>query len=338
MLCDLVVGARDELEVLLGSFDAHGFWSLICQADPDGLGSQGDEAPAVIPIATPLFDSLGPLELMRVAERTRVRRVRAGDVVIAEGSEGNALYAVGRGRFVVHCRPAVPAPVQLLDLPRAVEVSDRIYLAGLADGDFFGEFSFLMEQPRSATVEAVTDGLLVEMDRDAVAEIVRVDPHFTEPLLQFYKERVVELMMAKSSIFSLLALADRKALVAGAELEELLDGTVVVEEGGAASHLYFIKRGEVEVFRKDEDGISIFINKLVQGQFFGEIAALKQTARTVSVRAMGDVALLKIDGRAFRAIVAREPRLQAVFDAMIASRTAEVKDRVMEHQRLFVGV
>ena len=42
-------------------------------------------------------------------------------------------------------------------------------------------------------------------------------------------------------------------------------------------------------------------------------------------------------GEIVAAIVERQPRLKTLFDATIASRTAEMKNRVREHQRLFFG-
>jgi serine/threonine protein kinase/CRP-like cAMP-binding protein len=350
---DLSTGNRAELIELLKVFDRHELWQLMQEADPEGLGAEAEAQP--FPAApTPLFGYLGPLELSRMGRALRVRRVKPGDVVIREGDAGDALYAVGRGRLVVYCKPGDEGPAlatvneedefeaatsveAMINRLKNSQEPDRVYLAGLADGDFFGEFSFLAERPRSATVEAITDSLLLQIDRAAVDEIVRADPAFTEPLLQFYKERVIELMMAKSPVFSLLEPHDRRGLLDRSDLVDYRDEELVVDEGTLNDHLYFIKRGEVEIFRKDRDGMSIFINKLGAGQFFGEIAALKGTPRTVSVRAMGDVSLFKIDSKALLEIVERQPRLKSLFDATIASRTAEMKNRVREHQRLFFG-
>lgn len=343
-LGDLSTGNRVELVELLRVCDQHEFWQVMQSVDPDGLGSEAD-APPFPAAPTPLLGYLGPLELARVGQALRMRRVKPGDVVIREGDAGDALFAVGRGRLVVHCAPGDEGDdaqestslEALLDEGSDGGERERVYLAGLADGDFFGEFSFLAERPRSATVEAITDSLLLEIDRAAVDEILRSDPSFTEPLLQFYKERVVELMMAKSPVFSLLEPHDRKSLLERSELVTHDDEQIVVEEGTRNDHLYFIKRGEVEIFRKDGSGLSIFINKLGAGQFFGEIAALKGTARTVSVRAMGEVSLFKIDSSALLEIVQRQPELEKLFDATIASRTAEVNNRVREHHRLLFG-
>jgi serine/threonine-protein kinase len=346
LLGDLSPGRRGELDELLGTFDAHGFGTLVSREDLP-------RAPVV-----PLIGALGPRELARFAELITVRPVKAGEIVIREGEDGSVLYAIGRGRFVVSCRPGgavedetlaiedddfdvaaektakpVPTPAAFVQSQHAPE---RVFLGGLADGDFFGEFSFLSERPRSATVEAVTDGLLLEIERADVESIAAVDPAFTAPLLAFYKERVVELMMAKSPVFSLLSPADRRSLLDGARVVEFGHDEIVLGEGTRSAAFFFIRRGEVEVFRRDQSGLTIFINKLGQGQFFGEIAALRGTPRTVSIRALGAVGLLQIDGRQLQRIVAREPRLKAIFDATIARRSAEMQARVLEHDRLLV--
>ena len=352
-LGDVRPGDRAELVELLEQFDALGFWALLRRADPHGLGTDAasDAPPAP---ATPLFGALAPRELARLAEVVTVRRVPVGEVVLREGDRGDSLYAVGRGRLVVSCRPgAGEGEIVADDLTehtfaegfgpgarlqhRVTARMDRVYLAGLADGDFFGEFSFLTERPRSATVETITDCVVVEIDRRMVDEVTAGDPNFKEPLVGFYKERVVELMMAKSPVFSLLDPADRRALLDQSLLVDLDDGALVVREGDRDASFFFIKRGEVEVFRDDGHGAPIFINKLGQGQFFGEIAALKRTTRTVSVRAMGPLSVFRIDGMALAEIVAREPQLKQMLDATIASRTQQTVERVREHERIFVG-
>jgi CRP-like cAMP-binding protein len=293
-----------------------------------------------------------------VAEVVAVRRVKKRDVVTREGERGKALRAVGRGRLVVSCKPgegnAAELPVAIDELDFAAESTtdvrplrlaasslsqqhqERIFIAGLTDGDFFGEVSFLAKRARSTTVEAVTDGLLLEIARTDVDHSAAVDPECTAPLLAFYKEHVVELMMAKSPVFSLLSPADRKSLLEPAVIVDVDHDALVVREGTRNDSLFLIRRSDGEIFRRDKAGLTILINKLGQGQFFGEIAALKGNPRTVSVRAIGAVGLLQIEGRLLHANVDREPRLRMIFDAMIARRAAEAKARVLEHDLLLV--
>lgn len=101
--------------------------------------------------------------------------------------------------------------------------------------------------------------------------------------------------------------------------------------------MFFIKHGEVEVCR-DDSGIPVFINKLREGEFFGEMAALHGTPRSASVRAMGDVELFRILRSDLEDILAREDRLRELFEAAIQWRAAETQARVAESRRIFEGV
>ena len=345
-LADLTPGAQDELDAMLDGFDQHDFSHSITR---DSL---------MLPARVPLLGSLGPRELVQLAAVVTIRRVAKGEVILREGEAGDELYAVGRGGFVVSCSggqdsasvspgsdiegrsesTANQSGVFIDQLVLTRQRVERVFLGALADGDFFGEFSFLAERPRSATVEAVTDGILMEIRRGDVEDIAAADPAFTAPLLEFYKERVVELMMAKSPVFSMLTQVDRKRLLDTATVLDVDDCHIIVAEGTRNDDLFFIKRGEVEVYRHDSDGNSIFINKLGAGQFFGEFAALKKTPRTVSVRAIGPVALFQIEGRALMRIVERDPDLKTLFEAMIQARTRETRLRTLEHNRMFFGV
>jgi serine/threonine-protein kinase len=323
--------------------------ALLTHVDRHGLGGHVTGVMLPPPPKVPLLGDLGPRELARLAKVVTVTSVKAGTIMIREGERGDALYAVARGRMVVSCNdlgshlvgsePDWTTDVTAREGTHRIDDKGnhqqrQISLAGLADGDFFGEFSFLAERPRSATVEAVSDGIVIKIERSDVEHIASVDPAFTAPLLEFYKERVVELLMAKSPIFSLLPPNDRRALLKRARSIDAADGQVIVKEGMRNDSLFFIRRGEVEVYRNDPaDGV-IFINKLGPGQFFGEMAALRHRARTVSVRAIGPTTVLEIESAALQAVVDSDPRLEQLFDTMMAHRTAEVRTRVQEHHRV----
>ncbi len=88
----------------------------------------------------PVFSTLSPEELSRVAQVVVPRRFVAGEVVFKEGDEGSTCYVVRSGRA------------------RAVrEHPDgrSITLAHFGPGDIFGEMAMLDGERRSATVESI---------------------------------------------------------------------------------------------------------------------------------------------------------------------------------------
>ena len=87
----------------------------------------------------PVFETLGPEELRRVADVAVPRRFAAGEVIFREGDESDTCYVVreGHGRAV-------------RDHPDGRSLT----LARFGPGDIFGELAMFDDERRSATVEA----------------------------------------------------------------------------------------------------------------------------------------------------------------------------------------
>jgi CRP-like cAMP-binding protein len=93
---------------------------------------------------------------------------------MTEGEPGAEAYVVERGR---------------LDVRRGAGV-DAVGLASLGPGDWVGEMSLLLDEPRSATVVAVTDAQLRRVSRHDMGHVLAEDPRQTEELLRQLARRV----------------------------------------------------------------------------------------------------------------------------------------------------
>lgn len=96
-------------------------------------------------------------------------------------------------------------------------------------------------------------------------------------------------------------------------------GDVVVAEGDAADRFFIIVDGEVEVSRSD-GGETRVVATLGRGQFFGEIAILRDERRTATVRALRPTTLLTMDRETFRTLVAQSLGTTARLDEIIRQR------------------
>jgi CRP/FNR family transcriptional regulator, cyclic AMP receptor protein len=103
--------------------------------------------------ACPLFADVvsDPPALDHLVEICTLERARSGDVVIREGSEGDAFYVILSGR--VRTEKLTPS-------------HDPYTVASLVAGSFFGELSLLDRDIRSATVVAEADCDLLVITRD----------------------------------------------------------------------------------------------------------------------------------------------------------------------------
>jgi CRP-like cAMP-binding protein len=97
-------------------------------------------------------------------------------------------------------------------------------------------------------------------------------------------------------------------LARSAERVEVPAGVAIVREGEPGDRFYAIERGTLSV---EIDGHSV--GKLGPGDYFGEIALLRDIPRTATVAAVTDSSLVA---------VSREVFLAAVTDHVVASRAA----------------
>ncbi|MGE0363447.1 MAG: DUF1003 domain-containing protein [Vicinamibacterales bacterium] len=156
----------------------------------------GDAAPPISPLAhIPLFsrlDDAGQQALMALLTR---REVAANEPVVWIGDRSDTLYVVERGQV------AVTAP----DVR-----GEHVLLNTLGPGGLFGELSLLDGGPRSATVRAVTDCSLFELQRDAFHDFLRDRPDVAIELLQVVAARL------RASTAAIRGLSNPNAVIAEA--------------------------------------------------------------------------------------------------------------------------
>jgi aquaporin Z len=100
------------------------------------------------------------------------RLASSGEVVMREGQPGDEAYLVERGA---------------LRVTRA-----GVQLAELGAGEWVGEMSLLLDEPRSATVTAVIDTQLRRITRESFGRVLAEDPLRTQELLKQLARRVRE--------------------------------------------------------------------------------------------------------------------------------------------------
>lgn len=95
-------------------------------------------------------------------------------------------------------------------------------------------------------------------------------------------------------------------------------GTPIVREGEPSDGLYVVMAGRARVLKNaSRDGTSngeISLGILKAGDTFGEIGLLGDSLRTVTVRASGDVQVLRLDRDVFDELLANRPELRQYFD------------------------
>lgn len=128
-----------------------------------------------------LFKELAEPHLAALASQFQERRLRQGGVLFREGDPGQELYVIREGRVIV-----------------SKGVTGRVeqVLARLGAAELFGEMSLFDQAPRSATVQAETEVVLLCLDRENLHQLIEVNPQaaavFFYRLVQVFIRRLRE--------------------------------------------------------------------------------------------------------------------------------------------------
>ncbi|WP_224245050.1 cyclic nucleotide-binding domain-containing protein [Hyalangium gracile] len=124
--------------------------------------------------AVDLFALLVPEELDRLRCDLVARRFGKNERIIEEGEEGHTFYLVVSGEV-------------------SVRTGKGLEVTRLKRGNYFGEMSLLTGEPRAATVVAMEDSVLLELDRPAFARMFVTHPGLARQLSSLLARRRTQL-------------------------------------------------------------------------------------------------------------------------------------------------
>lgn len=105
------------------------------------------------------FVRLPPSKLQALLLKFKPLEVKKGQVIIAQGSEGDHFYTIHEGRCAVTRREGPGEPERAL--------------AELSSGDSFGEESLVSESRRNASVTMLSDGLLMRLAKQDFVDLLK---------------------------------------------------------------------------------------------------------------------------------------------------------------------
>lgn len=142
----------------------------------------------------PMFGGVRKQALTAILPLLREQHFAAGDVILREGDEGDALFLVCSGSVEVVKRSSTGEP----------EEERRI--AVLAVGDVFGEMELIDTQRRSASVRALEPVTAVTLTNGDLLQIYQSDPTtFTLIVLNLARElsrrlRAIDTLLLQSGV------------------------------------------------------------------------------------------------------------------------------------------
>jgi NTE family protein len=167
--------------------------------------------------------------IQKVRQRLRWVEVSAGETLMRQGEPGDALYMLVSGRLRVY-----------ID-----EHEQRRIVREIARGEVVGEMSLYTDAPRSATLVAIRDSVLVSLDKADFNQLLATSPEvstaLTRQIIQRLQTERSLSVIDKPVTMALLPISagvDAAALAAGLAAELSLKGRVgVLDSTVMARHL-----------------------------------------------------------------------------------------------------
>ncbi|KAL1532903.1 cGMP-dependent protein kinase [Salvia divinorum] len=230
--------------------------------------------------------------------------VRAGDIVVKQGGEGDCFFVVGDGEFEV-------LATQEEKDGNAPRVLQRYTAEKLSS---FGELALMYNKPLQASVQAVTNGTLWALKREDFRGILMSE--FSN-LSSLKLLRSVDLL-SRLTILQLSNIADSLLEVS------FCDGQKIVDKNEDLLGLYVIQKGVIKItcemdllksaslsslimpaIEKHDDGVSgkSFSVEKNEGSYFGEWTLLGEHITSLSAVAVGDVVCSVLTKEKFDSVV-----------------------------------
>jgi uncharacterized membrane protein len=113
--------------------------------------------PAELLAQISLFQGLNDDDRETLGDRLAEKTFKAGDIVFSQGEAGSSMYIVQSGAVQIY-------------LPSKEKDAPPVVLKDLRTGEYFGELAIFDDKPRSASVRALVDTVLLELTREELGE------------------------------------------------------------------------------------------------------------------------------------------------------------------------
>jgi len=264
------------------SAEAYGEWNRLTVFEPP-VSFKSDEHIAELTRVLKrsfLFEALDPRGMNSVVLAMKGPFVvEPGHTIIKEGDPGDHLYVVTDG--VMDCYKLLGGQNSLVKT--------------CSKGDLFGELALLYNCPRAASVVCSETATLWELDRETFTNIVMV--------AVLRKRETCTAVLRRIPWMATLTEAELNNIVDALKVESHLEGSVIIRQGEFGDHFFIVQDGQVVASKEVPGNPEPIIFHHEAGDYFGELALLRDEPRAASVVAKTEVRLLSMDRATFKRLM-----------------------------------
>jgi CRP-like cAMP-binding protein/Fe-S-cluster-containing dehydrogenase component len=318
-----------------------------------GTVLHGDAVDTALLLRLPYFQEISGTFLNLNRNAVVVRNFKPGDVICREGEYGSTAFYIIKGKAAVHINTPM-AHVRKKggatgflskltsyltadsDSPEAERESRSIPIDGpmnlpvdkpvamLETGDLFGEMTCMSLYPRSATVVAAEDSVMIEMLSN-VLDIMLRNKTLRNRLDSNYRKRALEDHLRSVPLFSSLSGEFIDRLRDHVELLSFNRNEVICRQGEPVDRFYLVRIGFLKI-TESRPGGDLVLAYLGKGGYFGEIGLLQGGVRTATVTALDQVELVSINADDFNAMLELFPDIRRGLEFISESRLRQNSD------------
>ena len=262
------------------------------------------------------------------------RHFKAGEVICREGDYGSTAFYILEGEVEVFLSSMSSKKETAKEAPGLFEMFAHVFspkkkpgspaqnggnipidsvvdlsldnpVARLGQGDIFGEMTCMNLYPRSATVRAKTDCVMLEMLRN-VLDVIQRNKTLRAEIEKNYRKRALEDHLRTVSVFSSLSPEFIENLSRRVELVRYSRGEVLCRQGETARYFFLVRIGFVKMVEEHAGG-DLVLAYQGKGGHFGEIGLILRGTYAFTVTALDNVEVVRIDAEAFQEMLAGFP-------------------------------
>ncbi|MEA3013779.1 MAG: hypothetical protein QOD42_2324 [Sphingomonadales bacterium] len=232
-----------------------------------------------------ILNELSMLQMREFMLDSEPRAYRAGEIVFERNEPGASLFAIADGSLLVE-----------------LDAKDRSRTVPIARGSIVGEVGLISGRKRNATVRTAEGAIVIEIPRSAALKLIATNSAAKREITRIATERMLLGLVGSAGP------GDLDELLETAEIQEIRAGNAIINEGDEGYDVFIIRQGSMTV-EKAIGGKPIFLQYLPAGAYVGEMALIDGGRRTATVRAAIKSEVIKLNGDAFRRLLAGKPDL-----------------------------
>lgn len=248
-----------------------------------------------------LFSVLRSDEKQGLSQYAEMMHFSIGQTIHEKGSFSESLYCVVSGE------------VRMIE---EQSNGEEISLGLLSTGDSFG-WGSEMEQPSAPiTYSAAGNVRLLTIPTEKLREVLLHNPGLEHLLTTYMSSRAVSMFLKRTTLLSFDNHQAIRTFLERMTMTKAGKGQPIVRQGDEGDAFYIVHSGHCEVI-KEENGT--LLNRLIPGDFFGELALLTGAQRKATVVASEDTQLFRLSKDDFDQMIVEHPALKTAIESISAN-------------------